>query len=384
MKKTNWLIKALNFFSPYEGPFEKKLGHFLKTLKKRDKSELKKLIQSDLIRLSIYFEYRFKAYKKLKKSYRKKLYQNAHLIRKDFKAFYAANSKSIEQKIKASKIDERLKNDPAFLYLLVIMTYLKPGKRFKYRESSSLEKLLRDPAKEVLVGDCNQICTLYIYLFALQFPVENLQLKLLPGHVCLHYKGQDIETTTGELKSYQGQLIDIEEVVATNLLDISDPEESQYKIGPKNLLKAAEFAFKFSSHRSLVQKNLFTAYHNLALYYVKANNFKKANLYANKSGNTRLQKGVKKGEATYYLKQKNFKKALKTFQSIQDKAGEKAAYQGELNQLIKKTKSYKTLKQFRDHKTELKEMRRLAQKINHDSVVKFVDHIFNELKKDPK
>ncbi len=384
MKKPNWFITALKYFSPYEGLAEKNLGQFLKNIKKKQKIDLRKLIQSDLVSLSIYFEYRFKAYKKLKKSYRRKLYKNAHLIRKDFKAFYAENHQSITQKAKASKLSSELSGDVAFLYILAIMDYLKPGKRFKYRESSSFEKLLRDPNKEKLVGDCNQICTLYIYLFSLQFPVEKLQLKLLPGHICLNYKGQDIEATSGELKNYDGQLIEVEEIVSTNLLDVNDPEEGRHVVSPRNLLKAAEFAYRFSSHKHLVQKNLFTAYHNLALHYAKKENHKKANLYANKSGNTRLQKSIKQMEARSYFKAKKYQKALKVFISIQDKVGEKACYQGQLNQLIQKTKNDKTLKQFSHHKKELKKMKQLAQKLKHEPTLKFVDHIMKELKKSPK
>ena len=60
-------------------------------------------------------------------------------------------------------------------------------------ESSTFGKLLRNPNRESLIGDCNQIVTLYIALFALKFDVQLLQLKTYPGHVALHFDGIDVE-----------------------------------------------------------------------------------------------------------------------------------------------------------------------------------------------
>jgi len=369
------------FFSVYVDPFEKEVDHFLKRVRTRSKEDLVALMKKDLVKLTIFLEYKFKGYKKLKKRYRKELYKNAELIARDFAFYFDENKKDISKKQKSSDFPSDLKTDERMTYLLSIMDYLKPGHKLKYQASATFEKLLRDPSSEMLVGDCNQITTLYIYLYSLRFPVTDLKVKILTDHICLHYQGMDIETTNATLTDYQDYIFlsNVEEIVAANLLDISDPSEKQFEISPASMLKSAELAFHFSSHRVTVEKNLFIAYHNMAVFYAKKKNFAKANLFANKSGNTKLQKEVTRMEALDHLKARRYKKALEKFKKIRDPDGEKACYQSELAELFDKVKNLRTVNEYKSRKSTLRRMKELGLKVNNKQVVDFVNDILKKL-----
>jgi len=375
------IAKFFRLFSVHVDSFEKQVDLFLKNVRKRSKRDLEELIQQDLVELTIFLEYKFKGYKKLKKRYRKKLYENAVLIAEDFIDFFDEHKDEIQKKQKELDIPRAVKVDERMTYLFGIMAYLKPGKKLQYQEAATFEKLLRDPTKEMLVGDCNQITTLYIYLYSLCFPVGDLHVKILPKHICLHYKGVDIETTNGTLTRYNNYtfLSDVEEIVAANLLDISDPAEKQFEISPASMLKSAELAFHFSSHRATVEKNLFIAYHNMAIYYANKKNFSKAALFANKSGNTKLQKQITHMEAVDHLKAKRYQKALEKFRRIGSLEGEKACYQNELADLFDKYKSLKTVGDYKNHKTTLRRMKELGLRVDNRQVVDFVNDILKKL-----
>ena len=380
------MMKFLNifkFFSLYTDSFEKKVDKFLRHVKRRSNTDLQVLIQEDLVKLTVFLEYKFKAYKKLKKRYRRKLYDHAELIRTDFQKFLEAEEENIQVSQHAPSIPPSLRSDRHFRYLLAIMKYLKPGGRLQYKEASTFEKLLRDPAKEKLIGDCNQIVTLYIYLFSFRYPVTELQVKILPNHICLHYKGVDIETTSGMLADYDEYTFvsPVEEIIATNVLDIADPTEKQYQVSPRNVLKSAEFAFRFSGHRATVEKNLFSAYHNMAVFYARQKNFSKARLFANKSGNTKLQTGILRMEAGDHLKNKRYDKALDAFRKAGDKAGEKACYQNQLADLFSMIKDCKTLSQYKNRRSTLYRMKELALKVDNQELVRFVNDILRKLDK---
>jgi len=377
------LSKIFGFLSVYVDPFEKKVDKFLKHVKKRSNRDLDLLVQEDLVKLTVFLEYKFKGYKTLKKRYRRKLYANARLIIVDFKRYLMEEGDQIEIMQNGPSIPSGLRGDEHFRYLLAIMHYLKPGGRLQYRDSSNFEKLLRDPTREKLVGDCNQIVTLYIYLFSLRYPVSELKVKILPDHICLHYKDIDIETTAGTLARYDDYtfISNVEEIVPTNILDISDPTEKQFKISPKSMLKSAELAYQFSSHRATVEKNLFIAYHNVAIFYAKQKNFSKANLFANKSGKTDLQKSIRRMEAIDHLKNKRYQKAADIFKAVADIEGEKACYQNELAELFLKIKNFKTIPEYRNHKGTLKRMKELATKVNNQQTVDFVNDVLKKLSK---
>lgn len=375
------IAKVFRFFSVYIDPFEKHVDRFLKNVRRKSKKDLETLIQQDLVKLTIFLEYKFKGYKKLKKRYRKKLYEHAGLIAKDFVFFFDEHKEELAEHQKSLDIPSELKSDERMTYLLGILTYLKPGERLQYQNAATFGKLLRDPTSEMLVGDCNQITTLYIYLYSLRFPVGDLHVKILPEHICLHYRGVDIETTNATLAHYDDYtfLSDVEEIVAANLLDVSDPSEKQFEISPKSMLKSAELAFHFSSHRATVEKNLFIAYHNMAVYYANQKNFSKATLFANKSGNTKLQKEITRMEAIDHLKAKRYKKALDRFKKIGDLEGQKACYQNELVDLLDKTKSFKKVNDYKNRKAVLRRMKELGLKVHNQKVVDFVNDILKKL-----
>jgi len=377
------LFNIFKFFSVYIDPFEKKVDKFLKGVKRKSKRDLEVLVQEDLVKLSIFLEYKFKGYKKLKKSYRKKLYQNIELIKEDFQEFFEEENDAIDISQHALSIPVELRCDDHFKYILAIMHYLNPDDILEYRESSNFEKILRNPKEERLVGDCNQIVTLYIYLFSLKYSVSELQIKILPDHVCLHYNGIDIETTSGSLADYDEYsfISSVEEIVATNILDISDPDEKQYSISAKNMLKSAELAYQFSSHRIIVEKNLFLAYHNVAVYYANQKNFSKAILFANKTGNTKMQRDIARMEASYFLKNKKYNSAAEKFRKINDRESEKACYQNELADLFGSIKNLKTIPEFKNKKATLRRMKELAIKVDSNQVLGFVNDVLKKINK---
>lgn len=371
------LFSFFHFFSIYEGPFEKKVDRFLGQIKQKTKLDWEKLMQEDLVRLTIFLEYKFKGYKKLKRGYRKKLYANAHLIQQDFQDFF--EHLNVSSGLVAG-VSTELLHDERFLYLASIMAYLKPGEKLIYRESSNFEKLLRNPKVEKLVGDCNQIVTLYIYLYSLRYSVSDLQIKILPGHVCLHYRGVDIETTAGRLTGYEEYtfLSPVTEILAANLLDVSDPDEKQFSIHPHNVLQSAELALELSSHRPTVEKNLWTAYYNLAIFYAHKHQYEKAIFYANKSGDTQLQRTLNYDWGVYFLKEKKYEKAREQFRKVGDSHSEKACDQTELSDLLKKIEGFKTVDQYKKQKSNLKRIKILASKLQEQKVVDFVDGLFKK------
>lgn len=368
------------FFSLYEGSFEKRVDLFLSKVHQKRPEDLEKLMQEDLVRLSIFLEYKFKGYKRLKKSYRKKLYIHAEAIKQDFFNFMRHNPSPLRTQKHTLHLPPELLEDEPFEFLMTILNYLKIGQTVIYREASTFEKLLRDPSQEALIGDCNQLVTLYAYLFATRFPIALLQVKLMPGHICLHYKGIDIETTQGVLSHYSDYtyLSPITELVAVNLLDIADPEEGQFEVKAPQMLQAAQFAYKFSSHRPTVEANLLLAYRNLAVFYLQKKRFKEATAFANKSGDSLLQKQIIRSEGVYYFHQKFYEKALEKFRKIHDLKAENACYQAELKDLYEKIRGLKNISDFQRHHATLKKMRELALKTSHSGTVEFVDKVMKQ------
>ncbi len=403
--------KLLLFFSPYTDLFERRVDRFLSRLtplspvtKARNKAQ--ELLQTDIIRVIVFCEYRFKKYKTLKRSYRKKCYENAELIKNDFLSFYKDYESHFVEKIKHQKVPTSLKKDEKFIFLFGIMQYLALGKRLEYQEASAFEKLLKNPKKNKLIGDCNQIVTLYVALFAMKYPVQDLKLKLVPGHVCLHYQGVDIETTTGHFAHYEDyeNLVSVEEMIAINLLDISDQSENQYQLSPKEFLEASEIAFLFSSNRELVRRNLKTAYHNLTVtrlkskkfadaeefaqktgdkellaavymqavfYLLEKKKFSPAKGFANRSNNPELKKAVTRSHAIDLLNRKKFNAARNKFKQVHDHEGLKACDQNELHDLWEQIRKCKRLVDYKRNRTKLKKVQELAKKVGEDGILEF-------------
>jgi len=260
-------------FSPYVNNFEKQVDKFFHKIKSTDniatiKEKLLSLMKSNLIVVNVWMEKKFKGYKYLTKNVRLKMYKDIKAIEKKLEEHINLNSfdSSIIQAELSTK-EHSLNNafKEKLIYIYEIMTFLRPGKYYHYISTASFGKLLRDPNEKKLEGDCNQIVTLYIYLYSLKYPLEDLKIKLLAKHVCLHFNGIDIEATNGQFAKYKDfeHILPVTEIISTNLLDLTDFRESVQKLTPRILVKSSQLAYAISSLKPLVRKNLNIAYHNL-------------------------------------------------------------------------------------------------------------------------
>lgn len=348
------------FFSLYADKREKIVANFL--LKEAPngisagmtKARLLQIMQEDLIRLTVYSEWKFKGYKNLRTGQRRYLYEQADLLVKAFDSFVAQNKFQIPASLNKTSFSEEKKQ-----FVAALMAFFRPGENFIYQESTSFSRLLRDPAKESPVGDCNQVCTLYLALYATRYPLDDWKIHLLPGHVCLHWDGVDIECTSASIGHYddQGEILPVQEIVTTNILDIKESRLKTHSIPAKDFAAGARFVASVSSHKALAQKNLKIAYHNLAVsalneknfsqaiayfrlagkekkelivwqqaaqYYVDQKNFSQAKKAALRSDSLEVRNFVVKREGAYFLEKKNFKKALSLFEQVQAKQSVRA------------------------------------------------------------
>ncbi len=310
----------LQFISRYATPFEKKVEKFLRKLKLdsdilKVQKDLISLMQENLAVLNTYLEWKSRAYKYLKKRKRSKLYENLEILKTNFlhsvKNDTTEFNSAIIEELKSLQSSFPVHKEFEINYLWQIMRYLEPGKRFIYQESTSFGHLLKDPTKEKLIGDCNQIVTLYSYFYSLKYPITDLKIKLVPGHVCLHFEGIDIEATNGHFAKYQEktEILEISELISTNLLDINDSREKQEELSQKQILKISQLAYKISSKKDLVTKNLKITYKNLSMSCMSANNFSEAVYYARQADDRELLLKVFYNATIYYLNAKNFEQA---------------------------------------------------------------------------
>lgn len=400
-----------DLFSRYVNSFERKVDKFFKHVKSIDsisgiRAKLLDLMQENLIVTNVWLEKKYKGYEYLTKKTRRAMYSNVAKIVAKFESFQNSQEISI-QKIKDLLNEKGLTipngSEDKLLYMASIMAFLEPEKYYHYIKTASFGKLLRDPDKEKLEGDCNQIVTLYIYLFSLKFPIEELQIKLLPEHVCLHFHAIDIEATNATFQNYEKdqEVLPVTEIISTNLLDLTDFREEVQKIAPQVMVKSAQLAWAISSLKSLVSKNLDIAYRNLgisamnakdfetaifylgkttdsvtlngaynnaAIYYMGQNNFSKAAYYADKSHNSELEKTVKHNEGVYYLNNGDSDKALSIFNYLGDEKMQKACYQKKYNKLAGKISGVKTVDDAKRYKNTYKDLFNLAQKIGDEAL----------------
>jgi hypothetical protein len=333
------------FFSLYTDARERAVGLFFKGLtehssQSRTRARLGELLQRNIAVINLWTEYRYKGYRYLRKSERKKLYANLELIANDFDHFYVSRAQPLELVVsRVHRLNPSITVDSQKLILLqALMDYFSPSRgTYEYRESSSFGRLLRNPSHEKLVGDCNQIVTLYIYLYSRYHDVHDLQLRLLPGHVALHCGGIDIEATTGRFEDYNKQkdnkLLPIEEIVSINLLDTTDSYLSTHEVSPENFLQASRFAFILSHDRDIVAHNLDAAYGMLINSLMKRNNYRQALKFATASRDMTLLGVVGHNGAVYEMQHHNFaaarrfaKHAPKREQLIRDSWQSEGAY----------------------------------------------------------
>lgn len=419
LKFLKWLF---GLFSPYVNSFERKVDKFFSNMKSTDSSfDIKKklllLMKEDLIVVNVWLEKKFKGYIYLSKSVRRKMYEDVRKIIKSFKEFRLQNpvsKESVVKELEGKSISYSTGDLEKLQYLSEIMQFLMPGRYYHYINTASFGKLLRDPSVNKLEGDCNQIVTLYIYLYSLKYSIEDLNIKLLPEHVCLHFKNIDIEATNATFQKYKENLevLPVSEIISTNLLDLTDFREDVQVISERTMLKSAQLAYSISSLKSLVAKNLNIAYKNLgiyalkvndfktaifyisktddskllnsvyknaSIYYLQSNNFERALYYASKSHDSEMTKTIHHNEGVYYFNKNNIDKALEVFTANGDEKMKKACYAKKYNELIKKVAYVKTLDDAKKHKSEYREMLNLAQKMGDNTLASSVRETLSKI-----
>jgi len=419
----NFLKKTYYFFSDYTGPDEREVAKFFSKIHENQSYEdvrplLVKLIQKNIIAINLWTEFKYRQYKYLKKSERKLLYENIHALRADFEKYYISSKhlpEMILNEIKAFGVNTDKLSDKTqkLIYLKSIMDYLSPrAGRYSYRESSTFGALLKDPTKEKLVGDCNQIVTLYIYLYSLKYDVLDLQIKTYPGHVALHFYGIDIEATNGQFANYKKEeqmILPIEEIVSLNMLDVTDNYYKTHEVSAVALLEASRVAYVLSSQREIVEKNLITAYnnavvemlnsssykkalefarasgdqkliatagHNGAIYYMKENNFKRALEFAEYSKDSdKLKHAIHQNEGAYYFNKGNYNYAIIAFENAGDSDAVKTCYGALFNDEQKKLGSIKTTEDLKANKKIIHNMDSYAKKSGNQSLINYVSDL---------
>ena len=294
------LQKLYYTFAPYTDASERAVGKFFAGLTEHSaapstRARLHELLQANIAVINLWTEYRYKGYNYLKKAKRRQLYANLDIIAADFDQFAVAAGGELTRR----------------RVLELLTEYFAPARGvYQYRESSSFGRLLRDPNSEPLVGDCNQIVTLYIYLYSRYHDVRDLKVRLLPGHVALHFDGTDIEATNGTFVHYDdregAELQPIEEIVSVNLLDISDENFAQHEVAPVDFLQASRFAFILSHQRDIVQRNLDAAYAKLINSLMSRHNYAAALKFAKQSRDMELLSIVGNNGAVYHMQKNEF------------------------------------------------------------------------------
>lgn len=370
LKFIKWFF---GLFSPYVSAFERKVDRFFTNIKSTDspsdvRSGLLSLMQENLVVVNLWMEKKYKGYVGLGKGVRRAMYFNVGLLVKKFSEY--ANANPVSKKALSDAVLEVSQDFPSANYeklahIYSIMQFLRPGRYYNYIKTASFGKLLRDPGKEVLEGDCNQIVTLYIFLYSLKFPIDDLRIKLLPEHVCLHFNGIDIEATNASFQKYKEHrdVLPVTEIVPTNLLDLADFRESVREISPRDFVKSAQLAYATSSLRPLVAKNLTVAYHNLAVSALNSNDFSTAKFYAGEAGDAELLRSIQHNEGIYFYKKGSFEKALRVFEYLGDVDMKKACYGGMFNKLQATVANVKTNIQAKAKKSTYVKMRDLARKM---------------------
>lgn len=314
------LQKLYYWLGPYVDSRERQVGRYFTSLSEHGsathaRTKLIELMQSNIAVINLWTEYKYKGYRYLRKSQRRKLYANLDIITAEFAAFQSKQTYTPEYIARRLHIAPSVHVEQERVALLVaIMEYLAPDKGiYEYRASSSFGRLLRDPCSSTLVGDCNQIVTLYIYLYSRYFSVQDLQVRLLPGHVALHHGGVDIEATNGTYTSYAtakgAVLMPIEEIVSVNLLDITDSYLDTHEVSPEDFLQAARFAYVLSHDRDIVTRNLEAAYVTLTNSLMKKHNFSRALSFAKQSRDLELRAVVGNNGALYHMGRHEFASA---------------------------------------------------------------------------
>ncbi len=223
--------------------------------------------------------------------------------------------------------------------------------------------------------------TLYSFLYSLKYPIKELQIKILPGHVCLHFRGMDIEATSGTFKHYSKHdgVLPITELITTNLLDVADAEAKTKKIDQRVMLKRAHLAYLVSSKRELVERNLEIAYRNLGAKLMNEKKFDSAIFYLEKLKDPKLLNMAYHNGAIYFLKRKNFRRA----RYFAKRSGKddllRACYMGEYREVSKKVRGIKSISKAKTYKATYRKMLNLARKGGDNKAEASVRKILKQL-----
>lgn len=423
----SFLQKLSYLFRPYLNHDEKQVAKFFRRVSEKNsqyavRDGLVRLVQQNAAVLNLWAEYRYKGYKYLSKSSRRDMYKNLERIRELFEVYAQENPVSPEEALsrvrRVEAVTTLAQNQPEKLvWLTQIMNFLHPSQgRYVYRGSSSFGRLLQDPDKHKLEGDCNQIVTLYIYLFSTKYDVSELRLVSLPEHVALHFQGVDIEATNASFTFHnkpERRVVPVQEIVSINLLDTSDSYFKQHKIPAETFLQAARLAYMVSSERELVRSNLKIAYSNAVKELLEQKKFKSALSYAQQAqdnqlvelvGNngavhflnknqfasartyaaytkrsSELGKTISHNEGVFYYKAGKFHEAIKAFQRKGDNDMVKRSYEALFFREQKKLSGAKTVDQLKAHKATIYRMRDYAQKSSNTELTKHVSELMKHL-----
>ncbi len=319
----NIVQKAYYTLGPYVSTQERSVGRFFAGLSEHAslpgvRAQLLALMQKDIATINVWTEFRYKGYTYLRKQERRRLYANLERIARDFDEYretHPVDGTALTTWLKTVAPHARVHVNQASLIQQMMDYFSHDGGRFEYRDSSSFGRLLRDPAKERLVGDCNQIVTLYLYLYSRYFPISDLSIRTVPGHVALHYGGVDIETTTGEWTNYTtatgAKVMPVEEIVSINLLDTTDENFATHEIDPNDFLQATRFAVVLSHERDIVTHNLSAAYAKLINERMKRHDYANALKFAKQSRDMELLAVVGTNGAIHHMSEHKFSAARK-------------------------------------------------------------------------
>lgn len=341
---------------------------FFKT-KTNTASDALELMNRNYFKLCILIERYYHGYKDYGRGFRKELYSRLKNLEDEFSEY--TKSKSVDIISEITKFGLKLNDDDLnrLKYLKLISLFLTHRQNYKYKESVNLSQSLI-AKDEIFYFDCNQICNIYIYLYSLEFDVSDLKVKLPKDHVCLHFKGIDIEATNGEFLIYNEvqEVFPITEMISVNMLDVSDLEFEQFKIKPRSFYKLINLA-KFLSNNPVIENNIQVSYQKMALFYLEKANLKSAEFFIKKLTNFELAKKMyynltvklislkEFGKAKYYIKKFHFDNLMMQIFSF------------EYDKLYKKIKDIKTLKEAASHKKTYKQMLKLAYKMNDDKLI---------------
>jgi len=384
-----------NFFSRYVNPFEKKCDKFFRSVKSHSsgfkvQKTMESLMQENLVVLNLWLEKRYKNYVYLTKRTRRRMYKNVESMKSAFAHFVQTHQISqmeLAKELKSAGLRVSSESREKITYLALIMEWLKPGNHYVYQEAANFGKLLKDPAREKLIGDCNQIVTLYAFLFAQKYSIGDLKIKLLPGHVCLHFEGIDIEATNATFQKYTkfDALLPITELISTNLLDVADVEAQTAAIDSRTIVKSAQLAVLISSQRSIVDRNLDIAYRNLGILLMNQHEYDSAIFYLEKLAERNsvearvMLRTAYRHAAVYFLQKKNFEDALRYAIKSGDFDVEREIYFNQYNALAKTVQGIKTVAAARSKRSTYKKMRDLARKAKDRELERSIEKILRDI-----